>query len=216
MFCGKCGTKNVDDAKFCTGCGEKLSGGEVVKTNTSINVVSNDKNRKVGMIAVAIVVIIATGFVIAFFGGRSYKATIETFIDAQFKADAEAIFELIPEEMIEYALEEEGYDDDEFDEFIEECNEYLEDQVNSLERYFGEEWSVSYTILSTEDVTGEELDDLKDDYEDIDIKVTAAKTVEVELTVKAGETESSNSLDVSLIKIGRSWYLDLESMGSIF
>ena len=48
------------------------------------------------------------------------------------------------------------------------------------------------------------------------MKVSAAKSVEVELTVTSDETESSNSLDVSLIKVGRSWYLDAMSMGNLF
>lgn len=216
MFCGKCGTKNTDDATFCTGCGAKLNGEQVVKNSTPVAINPNDKNRKVGMIAVAVVAVIVIALIISLFGGRSYKATVEKFINAQFDADAEAIVELIPEKMIAYALEEEGYDDDELDEFIEEGNEELQDQLDYIERYLGEDWTVSHEILTVEDVTGDDLDDLKDDYKDIDIKVSAAKTVEVELTVKAGETETSNSLDISLIKVGRSWYLDLESMGGIF
>ncbi|MCI7180563.1 MAG: zinc-ribbon domain-containing protein [Lachnospiraceae bacterium] len=216
MFCGKCGVKNADDAIFCTGCGAKLNGGQVSKNSTSVMLNSNDKNRKVGMIAVAVIAVIVIALVFTLFGGRSYKATVEKFVNAQFDADAEAIFELVPEKMIDYALEEEGYDEDELDEFIEERNEELQDQLDYIERYLGEGWTVSHEILTVEDVTGDDLDDLKDDYEDIDIKVSAAKTVEVELTVKSGETETSNSLDISLIKVGRSWYLDLESMGGIF
>ena len=216
MFCGKCGVKNADDATFCTGCGAKLNGGQMGKNNTPVVANSNDKNRKVGMVAVIVIVVIVIVLIITLFGGRNYKTVIKNFVNAQFDADAGAIFELIPEQMVSYALEEEGYDDDELDEFIEEINEELQDQLDYIERYLGDGWDVSYEILLVEDVTGDDLDDLKEDYEDIDIKVSAAKTVEVELTVKAGETETSNSLDVSVIKIGRSWYLDLESMGGIF
>ena len=60
------------------------------------------------------------------------------------------------------------------------------------------------------------MKDIKDAYEDADVEVSAAKNVEVELTVTADETESSNSLDISLVKIGRSWYLDMMSMGGLF
>lgn len=216
MFCGKCGVKNADNATFCAGCGAKLNGGQTVKNSKPVVINSNDKNRKVGMIAVAVIAVIVIALIISLFGGRSYKSTVKKFVNAQFNADAEAILELIPEKMITYALEEEGYDDDERDEFIEEGNEELQDQLDDIESYLGEDWTVSHEILTVEDVTGDELNDLKDDYEDIDIKVSAAKTVEVELTVKAGETETSNSLDISVIKVGRSWYLDLESMGGIF
>lgn len=216
MFCGKCGVKNADDATFCTGCGAKLNGAKPVVSGTSISVNPSDKNRKVGIIAVAVAAVVVVALIIGLFGGRGYKATVEKFVDAQFDADAEAIFELIPEKMIEYALEEEGYDEDELDEFIEEGNEELQDQLDYIERYLGEDWTVSYEILTVEDVTGDDLDDLKEDYEDMDIKVSAAKTVEIELTIKAGDTETGNSLDVSVIKVGRSWYLDLASMGGLF
>lgn len=216
MFCGKCGVKNADDATFCTGCGAKLNGAKPVVSGTSVTVNPNDKNRKVGIIAVAVVAVVVVALIIGLFGGRGYKATVEKFVDAQFDADAEAIFELIPEKMIAYALEEEGYDEDELDEFIEEGNEELQDQLDYIERYLGEDWTVSYEILTVEDVTGDDLDDLKEDYEDMDIKVSAAKTVEIELTIKAGDTETGNSLDVSVIKVGRSWYLDLASMGGLF
>lgn len=216
MFCGKCGVKNADDATFCTGCGAKLNGAKPVVSGTSVTVNPNDKNRKVGIIAVAVAAVVVVALIIGLFGGRGYKATVEKFVDAQFDADAEAIFELIPEKMIEYALEEEGYDEDELDEFIEEGNEELQDQLDYIERYLGEDWTVSYEILTVENVTGDDLDDLKEDYEDMDIKVSAAKTVEIELTIKAGDTETGNSLDVSVIKVGRSWYLDLASMGGLF
>lgn len=216
MFCGKCGVKNADDATFCTDCGAKLNGIKPTVSGTSGAVNPSDKNRKVGIIAVAVAAVVVVALIIGLFGGRGYKATVEKFVDAQFDADAEAIFELFPEKMIDYILKKEGYDKDELDEFIEEGNEYLQDQLDYIERYLGEDWTVSYEILTVEDVTGDDLDDLKDDYEDLDIKVSAAKTVEIELTIKAGETESSKSLDVSVIKVGRSWYLDLESMSNIF
>lgn len=215
MFCGKCGVKNADDATFCAGCGAKLDGGQVVKNSAPVAANPNNKDRKIGMITVAVIAVIVIVLIIALFGGRSYKATVEKFVNAQFDADAEAVFELVPEKMIAYVLEEEGYDDDEFDKFIKEVNGELQDQLDYIERYLGKDWTVSYEILTAKDVTDDDLDDLKDDYEDIDIKVSAAKTVEVELTVKAGETETSNSLDISVIKVGRSWYLDLESMDGI-
>lgn len=213
MFCGKCGAKNADGAAFCSACGAKLNGGHETKRSSSIAVNTNNQNRKVGIIAVTVVAIAVIGLVIALVGGRGYRATVEKFVNATFAADAEAIVELIPESIIDYGLEEDGYDEDEL---IEAFNEELQDQLDYIERYLGEDWTVSHKILTVEDITGDDLDDLKDEYKDIDIKVSAAKPVEVELTVKAGETETSNSIDISLIKVGRSWYLDLETMADIF
>ena len=71
-------------------------------------------------------------------------------------------------------------------------------------------------MTNVEDVTDDDLDDLKANYEDINVKVSAAKTVEVEFTLKGDETEVSNSLEISVIKVDRSWYLDLYTMGNLF
>ena len=216
MFCGKCGAKNADNVEFCTNCGAKLSKGTVPKTTAAAVTNQDDKNRKVGMIAVGIAAVAVVIFCIFLFGGRSYKATIEKFVDAQFDANAEAIFDLMPAKMIDYALEQDGYDADDLDDLIDDANEDLQDQLDSLDRYLGEGWKVTYEIVDEEDVKGDDLDDIKDAYEDADVKVSAAKNVEIELTVTADETESSNSLDVSVIKVGRSWYLDVMSMGNLF
>lgn len=216
MFCGKCGTKNADNATFCAGCGAKINVNQSAKSGTAITVSANNKERKIGIIAVAFIVVAIAVLVFVVFGGRSYKTTVNRFIDAQFEGDAKAIFELIPETMIDFILEEEGYDRDELDELIDEVNEEIQDQLDYIEKYLGEDWEVSYEILSAENLDGEELDELKENYEDIDVKVSAAKTVEVKVMIKAGETENSNTLDISVIKVGRSWYLDPETMGSIF
>ena len=216
MFCGKCGTKNEDNVEFCTNCGARLNKA-TSKRATAVSVTSqNDKNRKVGMIAVAVAAVVVIILGVVLFGGRSYKATVEKFVDAQFDANAEAIFDLMPEKLIDYALEQDGYDSDDLDDLIDDANETLQDQLDSLDSYLGEGWKISYEILDTEDIKGDDLDDIKDAYEDADVKVSAAKDVEIEITVKADETESSNSLDVSLIKVGRSWYLDVMSMGNLF
>ena len=50
----------------------------------------------------------------------------------------------------------------------------------------------------------------------MDVKVSAAKTVEVEVNIHSDETETSNSMDISLIKVGRSWYIDINSMYNLY
>lgn len=211
MFCGKCGTKNEDNAEFCRNCGAKLKNSTITTMSTQ-----DDKNRKVGMIAVAIAAVAIIILGIFLFGGRSYKSTVKKFVDAQFDGNAEVIFDLLPKKIIDYALEQEGYDSDDLDELIADANEELQEQMDSLDSYLGEGWEVSYEILDDVNVNGDDLEDIKDGYEDADIKVSAAKNVEIEVTVTAGETESSNTQDISLIKVGRSWYIDVMSMGNLF
>lgn len=216
MFCGKCGAKNADNVEFCTSCGAKLNKVQPAHTATVPASGQDAKNRKVGMIAVAVVAVAAILLGMFLFGGRSADATIKKFVDAQFDGNVKAMMNLIPDKMIDYALEEEGYDDDDLKDFINDASDELEDQLDTLDSYLGEGWKVSYEITESEDVEDDSLKYLKESYEEMDIKVSAAKSMKVELTIESKESEVSNSLYIDLIKVGRSWYLDIMSMGGLF
>lgn len=201
MLCKKCGTENPDGAKYCSKCGKALNEKSTAK-----------KNREKGIV-LALCVIVAVVLLVYTLGGRSYKKTIDTFVTSQFAVDAQSIVELLPEKVLDKELEETGYSKIEL---VEETNDSLKKQVDYIDQYLGDDWKLSYKMTNVEDVTGDDLNDLKSNYEDINVKVSAAKTVEVEFTLKGDETEISNSLEVSVIKVDRSWYLDLYTMGNLF
>ncbi len=228
MFCGKCGTQNQDNAAFCKECGAQLSQTKA-PANANARIPLQVKSRpqrkhgapkgkcrqdkKIGIIAAAVIVLIAA---IVLFGGRSYKSTVNKYVKAQFNVDAAAIIRLIPDDVIDYMLEDKGYDKDDLDDLIEEANDSMQDDIDRIKSYFGEDWKFSYKIINAEDIKGDDLKDLKKDYKRMGVNISAAKNAEVEYTVKFGELESSNSMIFSLIKVGRSWYLDINSMGSVF
>ena len=201
MLCKKCGTENPDGAKYCSKCGKALNEKSTAK-----------KNREKGIV-LALCVIVAVVLLVYTLGGRSYKKTIDTFVTSQFAVDAQSIVELLPEKVLDKELEETGYSKTEL---VEETNDSLKKQVDYIDQYLGDDWKLSYKMTNVEDVTGDDLNDLKSNYEDINVKVSAAKTVEVEFTLKGDETEISNSLEVSVIKVDRSWYLDLYTIGNLF
>lgn len=201
MLCKKCGTENPDGAKYCSKCGKALNEKSTAK-----------KNREKGIV-LALCVIVAVVLLVYTLGGRSYKKTIDTFVTSQFAVDAQSIVELLPEKVLDKELEETGYSKTEL---VEETNDSLKKQVDYIDQYLGDDWKLSYKMTNVEDVTGDDLNDLKSNYEDINVKVSAAKTVEVEFTLKGDETEISNSLEVSVIKVDRSWHLDLYTMGNLF
>lgn len=201
MLCKKCGTENPDGAKYCSKCGKALNEKSTAK-----------KNREKGIV-LALCVIVAVVLLVYTLRGRSYKKTIDTFVTSQFAVDAQSIVELLPEKVLDKELEETGYSKTEL---VEETNDSLKKQVDYIDQYLGDDWKLSYKMTNVEDVTGDDLNDLKSNYEDINVKVSAAKTVEVEFTLKGDETEISNSLEVSVIKVDRSWYLDLYTMGNLF
>lgn len=201
MLCKKCGMENPDGARYCSKCGKALNEKATVKKD-------REKEKSIALcVVVAIILLVYT------FGGRSYKKTIDTFVTSQFAVDAQSIIELLPEKVVDKALEETGYNKTEL---VNEANDSLRKQVDYLDQSLGDDWKLSYEMTNVEDVTGDDLDDLKSNYEDINVKVSAAKTVEVEFTLKGDETEVSNSLEVSVIKVDRSWYLDLYTMGNLF
>lgn len=232
MFCGKCGMKNHDNAMFCSGCGAELNRAQMAGNNSAPMYGNNPapmygnnpayaaspdgKNRKKSIILIAAIAVIAIAFVAVVFGGRSYKKTIDKYVEASYEGDVETILELLPKKVMVYALEDEGYDYDELDEFIEDASEELEYQLDRIKKYLGDNWKVTHKIVDVEDVIGDDLEYLQDDYEELDVKVSAAKNVEVDITIKIGNEEYTDSMYVSVIKVGRSWYLDIDSMGSLF
>ena len=153
MFCRKCGTKNPDDARFCRNCGTPMSSGPSVNGGGSMNGGQNGKptpppmgqpgtmprkpkgKRNGAMIAIVAVVVVALIASAVFFtrvigiGGRSYEDTIEDMVDAMNDADIEAFFDLIPKEVVVYALEQEGYTGSK-KELLERAHELLQNEWN--------------------------------------------------------------------------------------
>lgn len=203
--------KNADYAEFCTNCGAKV--GKSNSENRVLIVADQDEKKKIGIITVAVVAIIVVVIAIIgffLFGGRGYKSTIDKYEDAIYEADGEALLDLLPDKLVDYGMVEYAYERNSDDiDIMDELNEMLQAQVDSTDSYFGKGWEVSNEITDDEDIKGDDLDDIKRAYEVADIKVSAAKNVEVVVTVKGGETENSYTVDIALIKSGRSWYLDM-------
>ena len=121
MFCGKCGSKCDDDAKFCTNCGATIERAQPKASQPgaagpgspqpSAKGEGNGKNKKriAGIIAAAAVVMGIVFAVVNIRGGRGYEETVEKFCDITFKTnweakDVEEYFELMPERMLEILM----------------------------------------------------------------------------------------------------------------
>ncbi len=212
MFCGKCGTENTESAVYCYKCGAKIGAEQQISETISDIYTQSDisqKNRKIGIAAVAVAavfVIILSG---ALFGGRSYKSTINKFFNAMYNADAKKIADLLPDGLLDYISDEEGI-------FVEEgfeaLSEELKSQWETVNSGLGNNWKMSHRIISTEELSKRELSELQDIYKEIDVKVSDAKTVKVEVTAEVVGKEFSDFMEISVIKVGRSWYIDIYSM----
>ena len=226
MFCGKCGHENEEDAVFCTECGARLDGGAsasfIGAETVAVNVSADAKNRKIGMIAVAAAAIVLIAFGTFVFGGRSYKKTIALYVEYSNKLDMEAICDkLVPSKIIDYMNEKDGISRSEYRKGIKQMEKEMEESIEEIEKQYDVKWKnckVTYEITDMEALKGDELDDIKETYkEDIGLKVSAAKQGEIEITIKIDDdNETTTSLDISLVKAGRNWYLDLVNMGDLF
>lgn len=226
MFCKYCGEQNPDNAVFCKKCGAKLNEGQPKETaaGNGGGFVSNNPNPqkksfkiRPSVIAIAAVVLVVIIAATQLFGGRSYKKTIDLFITSVMDGDGTGLVKTLPDELVEYGMEQDGLTSRQ--ELEQEMEDLLGDPETSLDSMYGDDWSYEYEIVDTENYTSDELESLKEEYqtEIKDIKIKDAKKVTVKLTLKVkDEDDQSTDVDFSVIKIGKTWYIDLASMGSLF
>lgn len=212
MICTNCGAQNASGARFCGSCGAKM-GPEVKKTPAKTGLSGAQgflkANRKlIGMIAAVLAVVLLFSMV---FGGRSYKKTVNKFMDSLLDMDAKGMIEMMPDKLLKTLMEEEGYTKKEL---IEELQDELDYGMSYMEMIG--DLKLKHKIVGAEDMSKEDLRYLKDMYSEIGIKVSAAKVVEVELTMKAMGMTQSETFELMVIKIGRSWYIELESLENFF
>ena len=217
MFCGACGAKNPDGAAFCQSCGAPLREmqAEAVPQEGSAadSIQSSQRNKMIGIAAVAAAAIVVVFLAFNLLGGRSYESTVTKFLDASLDGDAETIISLLPDEMVDQALEELGYHPSDRDEAVEELNAALQSAAGSLKEALGDNLKVSYNVVSAEDLSASKLLELRQSYSVYDIDVDGAKEVDVEMTVTATALDLSGTytLTVPVVQVGRSWYLDAEN-----
>lgn len=217
MFCGACGAKNPDGAAFCQSCGAPLREmrAEAVPQGGSAadSIQSSQRNKMIGIAAVAVAAIVVVFLAFNLLGGRGYESTVTKFLDASLDGDAETIISLLPDEMVDQALEELGYHPSDRDEAVEELNAALQSAAGSLKEALGDNLKVSYNVVSAEDLSASKLLELRQSYSVYDIDVDGAKEVDVEMTVTATALDLSGTytLTVPVVQVGRSWYLDAEN-----
>ena len=217
MFCGACGAKNPDGAAFCQSCGAPLREmqAEAVPQGGSAadSIQSSQRNKMIGIAAVAVAAIVVVFLAFNLLGGRGYESTVTKFLDASLDGDAETIISLLPDKMVDQALEELGYHPSDRDEAVEELNAALQSAAGSLKDALGDNLKVSYNGVGAEALSASKLLELRQSYSVYDIDVDGAKEVDVEMTVTATALDLSGTytLTVPVVQVGRSWYLDAEN-----
>lgn len=166
--------------------------------------------------AVVIIAAVAAFFVVRGLGGSSYEKVVEKAINSVFDGDIKALVDLLPPDMMDNAMAQEGISQSELDSQIDQMGDMLKNEMKSLSTEYGDDWKISQKILSETDVTGTDLEVLQDDYSEINVKVAAAKELNVEISISGSEGRDSNTVDLYVVKVGNSWYLDANSFSDIF
>ena len=142
--------------------------------------------------------------------GKTPESVAEKYMEAALDADFEKIMDLVHKDVINNGMEAEGMDEDDLQELIDEHNEDLNDVLAELEE---EDVKLTYEIVDTEALDKEMVESGKEYYEDeYDVEITDAKCVEIEITIEVDGDAETETLDIYVVKIGGSWYLDIDSV----
>ena len=221
MFCPKCGAQNGSSARFCCKCGAPLEAERVVYKAPEPPVASgtplapgaskalSGKAKLIGVIVAALVVAALLGcWILGVFGGSDQEDVVDQFIDSMFDADAQGIVDAIPDEVMQFLMEEMGCTERELVDQLQEALDYAFE-------YMPEGIKISHRIEETESLYGEDLEEIRRQYAEMGVEVTEAKSVEVELTVSAMGMSESTDIEVGLVKVSGIWCVDFLSMGDI-
>lgn len=214
-ICGNCGTEIKDGISFCLNCGTQVKSSGL---QNSVHTVLDSKIKKVNFsrknISIAAIIVGAIIIAVILFGGRSCEKVVDMYVKASLTADVNTMWKLFPKEMQELIIEE--AEEEEYlsgeKEVIEYMRDQLQTQLDSLNEQLGDKWDITYEIVETEDYEGttlrEYIRELREDgWNGFD--ADDAKNVEVEIIIssKDGESEVSRTMYLTLVKIGRKWYL---------
>lgn len=144
---------------------------------------------------------------------KSAKAVAEAFMDAMINADSKAMFDLVPEEVMDYLMESEDMSKSDLKEMYAELDEEMAESFEEMEEYYGGKMKISYDVVDEYDLDEDDLADIQEMYEELDIKVKAAKVIELETTMKVGgEVIEEDYMELVVIKVGSNWYIEIEQI----
>ena len=220
MFCGKCGAQNPDGAAFCKECGEKL---EAVGVDTGVDTApvvsakaadSSKRNKIIGIAAVAILAVVILVAALMMFGKKGYKAIVKQYMEAVLDLDVDKMLDLLPDEVVNELLDEEG---------VEDIAELLSDsdftESLDLAKSMLDSVDLSYEIVDISDMSAKDIEELQDDFddEDIDLEISDGKQVTVDILLKRDEFETTKTLELQVIKVNGSWRVSgLDNIKDLF
>jgi hypothetical protein len=171
--------------------------------------------RKTAVTVIAIIAIFITITAVTWFsaaeasdggnpGTPSYRDTVGNLVYAISHADARSLFQLVPAEMIDSYLLEEGI---EKRDLMEQVQQELELAQEELLTTYGEEWNITHEILDARQILEDELLQLQEEYRELELEISEALVVDLALMVESDSTAEDANAQILLLKIGGSWYI---------
>ncbi len=204
--CATCGTPLAEGAGFCTVCGTRVEKKAAPKPAGG----GLSKNAILGIIAggAAAVLIGLTVLLICLFSGNSETDVVNSYVKAMCTADSDAFLSLCHDDMLEYILDEGGYDD--VEELADAVEDNLQEMLDVMEKNYGDLEEYEYEIVKEKEYSDRKLKNLMeeiDDKYDLDLDISVAKTLEVEFVIYFEDEEVESEMEMTLVKINGDWYL---------
>ncbi|MBC5688771.1 zinc ribbon domain-containing protein [Mediterraneibacter sp. NSJ-55] len=216
MFCKNCGAQLNEGAKFCPKCGTPAvngnAGGNSRGYQGGASPVQPQKKPPylaIGLIAIVVVVVIVLAAVLGkTVFGKGYEKPIKNLIKGVEEQDGEIILSAFSENTIEAMEDQSGYDKKDLEDMMEEEFEYM---------FSGEDWEdadleFKYEIEDSKKLDKDDIKDIEDelkDYWDIREDISAARELDVTMTVYVdGDEEDDNDATIEVIKVDGKWYIN--------
>lgn len=176
---------------------------------------SHSRKRKIGTTVVAVITVFIAITAIAWLaaaaasdggnpGTPSYRDTVGDFIEAINDADVRSLFQLMPAELIDSYITEEGIEKQDLMALVQQELDLTGENLIAL---YGEDWSINHEILETRELLEDELLQLQAEYEELELQISEAIVVDLALTFGEEEPANDSTIQVLLLKIGGSWYI---------
>ncbi len=172
-----------------------------------------------GVVVIAAVVLVILWLTGVFGGGggvapgNTPTSVANNYINAIMDSngvDGQAILDLLPDQLIQEAINEGSYSSEA--ELAADLESTASSITDDLEYLDSMGVTYSFTVGQSSPVSDSYLETLKAAYEEVSLTVSEAQTVDADFTYTVlGETYTE-TMEIPVIKIGNTWYLDLYSL----
>ncbi len=211
MLCEKCGAQNPDGLTRCAVCGAPLAEEKKSGKAARFDLKNMDRNKLMGFAVIAAVVLVAVILLIVLFSGRSDTSTLKKYVEATLTLDAKKLVSLFPDAYFKAIAEEEGISKAEAKEdMIDELEEYFDHKDGMYDDIDFDEIKIQKVEIRHEDkYSKKQVREANEEFEDesgVELNAKEMKDCEVKVTGKHDGDQFSFKVNITLIKIGGSWY----------